>query len=165
MIDRATLETALRDGVAEWRMETDPETVEAYAATAEDLETALRAESDPDDAAADRFAVAEGLYTFASRYHRGQACPLYSVLGTLGDDPIRYSPGCGFDMAPDARSVFDLCRGIMRGDGFGAAADFAERAAVVLAVACQTADDDATATLRAALADDDGDDDGEGGDA
>ena len=126
----------LDTGLAEWRNETDPEGLEVYAETAADISAAIRAVSDPGDEAGDRFAIAEGLYTYASRYHAGQACPLYRVLGVLENAPIHFRPNCRRDMADDARAVFELLRAIRRGDGGRAAADAAERAAVVLAVLC-----------------------------
>ena len=142
-----TIARHLSRGVAEWRNESDPETAETYAETAAALAETLRGVSDPDPEG-DRFAVAEGLYTFAARYYTGQTDYLYRVLGVLGDSPIRFAPGCGRNMEPAARAVFDFLRGIRKGDGHGSATDAAERAAVVLAISCAEADDAAAPNAR-----------------
>ena len=142
-----TIARHLSRGVAEWRNETDPDGPEVYAETAAALAETLRGVSDPDPDG-DRSAVADGLYTFAARFHAGQTCYLYRVLGVLGDSPIRFVPGCGRDMEHAPRAVFDLLRGIRKGDGHGAATDFAERAAVLLAISCAAADDAAAPDSR-----------------
>lgn len=147
MPDLRTIARHLSRGVAEWRNESDPDGPEVYAGTAAALAETLRGVSDPDPEG-DRFAVADGLYTFAARYYAGQTDYLYRVLGVLGDSPIRFSPGCGREMEPAPRAVFDLLRGIRKGDGKGAATDFAERAAVVLAISCAEADDAAAPNAR-----------------
>jgi hypothetical protein len=128
------IRAALAAGVAAWREETDPEEAETYADTAAALESTLREATDPDDAS-DRFALAAGLYTFSARFHTGQRCPLYLALGVLSDAPIGFRPGLG-NMEEGDRAIFELLRGIRKGDGHGAACDFAERAAVVLAILC-----------------------------
>lgn len=145
MTNLETLRAALARGVAEWRNETDPEPAERYARTAAKLESLLREVSDPDDAAGDRFAVAEGLYCISGDFHGGQWSPLYRVGCVVESDPIRFRPsplGNGPD-SDGARRIYRFFRSLWKRDR-GRAEDFAERAAVVLAVLCTDSDDDET---------------------
>ena len=137
MVDIERIRSALAAGVAEWRNETEPDPAERYARTAAKLESLLREVSDPDDDAADRFELAEALYCIAGDFHGGQGCYLYRVGCIIGDDPIRFRPsplGHGPD-GDGARRIYRHFRARWKRDP-GRATDFAERAAVVLAILC-----------------------------
>lgn len=138
----ARLPVALAAGVADWRRESDPETVSAYLATAAKLETALRSVSDA-HLETDCFDLAEGLYAFATLYHGGQWCPLYSVSSMLQRRPISFRPGAMWradrlesDGARRLYAYFVRAHGQSRLSAVAAA----ERAAVVLSVLCSACD-------------------------
>ncbi len=114
------IRAALAAGVAAWREETDPDPAERYARTAAKLESLLREVSDPDDDG-DRFELAEALYCISGDFK----------------DPIRFRPsplGNGPD-GDGARRIYRHFRARWKRDP-GRATDFAERAAVVLAILC-----------------------------
>jgi hypothetical protein len=90
-------EESAREHAEEWREETavmlaDDDRMRPLLRTARELSAKLRSVSDPDPDA-DAFAIAEGLYYFASQWHRGQWSRLYSVLSRVTGEPIMFRPG------------------------------------------------------------------------
>jgi hypothetical protein len=135
-VETDRIRAALAAGVAAWREETDPDPAERYARTAAKLESLLREVSDPDDDG-DRFELAEALYCISGDFNGGQWCTLYRIGCILGEDPIRFRPsplGNGPD-GDGARRIYRHFRARWKRDP-GRATDFAERAAVVLAILC-----------------------------
>jgi hypothetical protein len=131
------IRAALADGAAAWREETEPDTAERYARTAAKLAALLREVSDGDDDAGDRFALAEALYAISGDFHGGQRSALYRVGCVVESAPVSFRPsplGNGPD-SDGARRIYRHFRARWRRDE-SRAADFAERAAVILCVLC-----------------------------
>lgn len=107
--------------------------------TARTLAAKLREVSDP-DTDGDTFALAEGLYYFATWNHGGQWSRLYSVACVLERSPIRFRPGAAASGPEPGGGGERIARYLERKArrNYGGAEDMAEDARDILSALCWT---------------------------